>query len=573
MVAGKALLIGMPGWSVRFPFHALGYVGGIIRDAGWSCTVADVNIMIYRIVAAPYRKHWDASSCNAWFDSEFANEVYERYRTEIEAILAELDRKEPYDIIAFTANALTRHLTLKASKYLRSLNEGPVILFGGADCLPTYYNTRFFSQQGAPDLICQGEAEIALPRFLAVFKATGDYRTSIPGFVFKDGDTIVDTGEPELPRLDGKAVRPEWAQFNLELYESPGDFPIFFSRGCPNRCAFCVTSPYLKQYRTRPASDVVDEIRTTLVYSKHYTQSPTFHFSDLLINGSVAQLRRLCDEIAESDLDIEWEAYARFRPEMTRKVLNAMRSSGCTAILWGLESASQIVIDLMDKNYRIEDAKRILIDAHKAGINNYVPIIVGFPGETVDDLITTISFIFQFKPYAQFMDPFLLQIYNSSPLGTCPDRWGVSAVSQDEWISNDLRNDRDVRLFRQFVIRNVIGNGSLAAHSLVGWEDICEVDFNKLPVASEIAGLLLGLWSVCKMEAKMSVFLTGKIPDEDSNLEISDADLLYWHPRNVCREISLRNWFNRDKNLPGARTAIGNYLLEALRSVRKSVSK
>ena len=86
----KLLLIGMPGVDHSVPFHALGYVAGIVKNSGWMCRVADVNVRFYRLVSREDRKHWriDRPS-TVWIDRQESEGLYEKYSDDIESILRE----------------------------------------------------------------------------------------------------------------------------------------------------------------------------------------------------------------------------------------------------------------------------------------------------------------------------------------------------------------------------------------------------------------------------------------------------------------------------------------------------
>jgi radical SAM superfamily enzyme YgiQ (UPF0313 family) len=565
LMAKKFLLIGMPGWNVNYPLLALAYLGGIIRDAGWKCKIEDLNIKVFRLVSQEDRAYWNESQWAVWYRREFIDRLYEKYGSDIEDLLLSLGRDDDYDIIGFTVNALTRHFTLDASHFLKSLHPNTPIIFGGPSCFPARHNKQFFEERGAPDIICQGEAEIALPDFLKEFAARGDYRTSVRGFAYQDAVEIIDTGEPGLPEFDANTALPDWTQCDFSLYTQPGDFPIFFSRGCHYKCAFCADRVDFKKFRIRKAIHVTDEIKAALHYACPYSTRPIVHFSDQLVNGDIAELEKLCDLIIESASQIYWHAQARFRPEMTRSLLERMHNAGCRHLSWGFESASQNVINLMRKNYDHDMARRIILDAYEVGIQNYLPLIVGFPGETVTDFIKTALFVLDFAPYAYFEDPNLLFIPPSSSLHKNYKKWDLLNNAACSWVSKDHRNDMDVRMFRQFVLRNAIENTSLAAHAVVGWDDMSQVDFNRYAVASDIAGVLYGLWTECGMEKRMVNLLTQWNKHTFSGAPV--RHIRHWHPENVPQSVSLENWFAGDKNSDEQRIRICNCVFEALRDV------
>ncbi|GAG80072.1 unnamed protein product, partial [marine sediment metagenome] len=89
------------------------------------------------------------------------------------------------------------------------------------------------------------------------------------------------------------------------------------------------------------------------------------------------------------------------RPEMSYEVIKKMKLAGCEHIIFGIESGSQRVLDLMKKHYRVEDADRIIRWMHKVGIIVTCNFMFGFPGETEEDFELTLDFI---KRNAEYLD-------------------------------------------------------------------------------------------------------------------------------------------------------------------------
>jgi hypothetical protein len=105
------------------------------------------------------------------------------------------------------------------------------------------------------------------------------------------------------------------------------------------------------------------------------------------------RLAALSRELLNLDANIRWSAYARPEKGFTSKLLELAANAGCRLMLWGLESASQHVLNRMGKGTRIDEVSAVLCQAQAAGIANLVFVMFGFPGETLDESETTLAFL------------------------------------------------------------------------------------------------------------------------------------------------------------------------------------
>lgn len=91
---------------------------------------------------------------------------------------------------------------------------------------------------------------------------------------------------------------------------------------------------------------------------------------------------------------VKWIANGRFDKGLRDEDLIAqIAQKGCVMLRFGLESASQGVLDLMNKGTQVSDAQEILHLTAKYGIRNHVYIMFGYPGETMEDRDRTIRFM------------------------------------------------------------------------------------------------------------------------------------------------------------------------------------
>jgi radical SAM superfamily enzyme YgiQ (UPF0313 family) len=84
---------------------------------------------------------------------------------------------------------------------------------------------------------------------------------------------------------------------------------------------------------------------------------------------------------------------------LTRDEIHAAAQSGLTRLSFGLETGSQRLNDAMSKGTNIERTSQFLSDAHAAGISVRATAILGYPGETAEDVDQTTRFLGSHMPF------------------------------------------------------------------------------------------------------------------------------------------------------------------------------
>lgn len=83
---------------------------------------------------------------------------------------------------------------------------------------------------------------------------------------------------------------------------------------------------------------------------------------------------------------------------LTEEKLAFLKELGCSAIHLGVESGSQRMLDLMQKNIQLPDVIRCADMIHQYGIELRAFILFGVPGETAVDLALTKQLLKRIRP-------------------------------------------------------------------------------------------------------------------------------------------------------------------------------
>ena len=206
--------------------------------------------------------------------------------------------------------------------------------------------------------------------------------TKVPNLMFPvDGKVQVNT---EIYTEKTTALPlPDFDGFPLDSYFVPVRIlPYLATRGCYwGKCTFCDHGQgYFDQYRGKPAGDVIREIQAL----KERYHSDHFLFADE--SYPPALLKKVSQLLIEHEVNINWTTLIRFEESLQDpEVWETAVKAGCRTLYYGMESANERVLELMDKHAKKSVIENNLREASKAGIWNHVMAFYGFPGEKQEE--------------------------------------------------------------------------------------------------------------------------------------------------------------------------------------------
>ena len=224
---------------------------------------------------------------------------------------------------------------------------------------------------------------------------------------------------------------PDFDGLPLDSYFVPVRIlPYLATRGCYwGKCTFCDHGQgYFDQYRGKPAQDVVREIQAL----KDKYQANHFLFADE--SYPPALFKKVTQLLIEEQVNIKWTTLIRFEeslqdPQIWQKAVEA----GCCTLYYGMESANERVLELMDKHARKSVIENNLREAAKAGIWNHVMAFYGFPGETREEAEETRQFLLDNKRFVHSVELFYFVAYRHTPMVRNPEKFGITIHKQAEY--------------------------------------------------------------------------------------------------------------------------------------------
>jgi anaerobic magnesium-protoporphyrin IX monomethyl ester cyclase len=267
------------------------------------------------------------------------------------------------------------------------------------------------------DFIVIGEGEITAPELVSYLERQKKNHKSlelsslkqIKGIGFRQGKKIIITEPRELIQNLDEIGLPEWELFSMKkmLKQKHNIMTILTERGCPFRCEFCYHQFGYKP-RRRSMESVVQEMK---ILNEKYGVS-VFSIADNLFVFNKKEVLELIRLLRKNKLKIKFDTSMR-ASLVTEELIKLLQKAGCTSLNFGFESGSQKVLDLMNKMTKVEQMDRAIEIMEKNKMKYFGTFIIGYPGETKEDVDQTIAFC---KRHGHLAKPFFATPYPGTPL-------------------------------------------------------------------------------------------------------------------------------------------------------------
>jgi radical SAM superfamily enzyme YgiQ (UPF0313 family) len=329
---------------------------------------------------------------SAWLQKhEYDNEIFDSTFQNFDKQKVFLREFKP-DVIGLYTNLMTKLNVLRLIQFVRSeeaLKHTKIVLGG-----PEVRNhVKNFLTHGA-DYIVLGEGEETMLELVQYIDGkTSKSIHEIEGVSFLDEhqEVVQNKERAKLKELSDLPF-PNRSKVNLQLYfdawkQKHGTSAISINtmRGCPYSCKWCSRAVYGQSYRRRSAKNVVDEIEW--IQSNYEVDS--IWFVDDVFTVSHKWLSEFNEELLSRNIKMPYECITR-ADRMNEEVIKELKSSGCFRVWIGAESGSQKVIDLMDRRVDVNQVRDMIKLAQSNGIQAGTFIMVGYPGETEEDIFETV---------------------------------------------------------------------------------------------------------------------------------------------------------------------------------------
>tara|TARA_R100000900_G_scaffold145294_1_gene130763 strand:+ start:163 stop:1887 length:1725 start_codon:yes stop_codon:yes gene_type:complete len=321
------------------------------------------------------------------------------------------------DVVGISIMTFSRTSSYRMIEYITENHPDIKIVLGGMH--PTVM-WRSMLKKYTNTVIVVGEGELTFHELLQHFEEDKDIK-DVQGIAYHDGEQVVKNDERDL--IDDLDTL-EFPKHEIFLWEGKKMANLLTSRGCPFKCNFCVLDHIsLRKVRFRSAEDVCDEIEQILEICPT-VENIWLHDDAFMINKK--STTALCEEIIRRGIKTSFTCSARFRP-VSRDLIRLMEKAGFTHVLFGLESAAQVIMDDMKKGITKDHIRYATSLFAETSIKTTAFLIVGLPNETQETVDETIDFIqeMQNNNYLFYDDIGVAMIYPGAELYTMAKARGL----------------------------------------------------------------------------------------------------------------------------------------------------
>lgn len=245
------------------------------------------------------------------------------------------------------------------------------------------------------DFIVCGEYDFAAVDFINALINKRKYQGNNIYYCNQKNNSQLDKIKPEQARNIN--IIPAYEEVNLKNYygdiyennvlrKSPYYATILGSRGCYNNCSYCYNF-WGNDVRYRDEISIVDEMEVL-----EYAGAKGFFFIDSTFTQNKEWVYKICKEIRRRGLGIKWSAETR-TDCVDAELLEEMKKANCMALWFGVESYCDRILNNVKKNNDCMASIKTLNLCRKVDIKPQQFIMIGAPGETIDSLNETLSFL------------------------------------------------------------------------------------------------------------------------------------------------------------------------------------
>ena len=175
---------------------------------------------------------------------------------------------------------------------------------------------------------------------------------------------------------------------------------------CPSTCLYCSFTSYPIGLWTKKLDDYIDALEKEMAFTAEACKGKSL--TTIYIGGGtptsldadhLERLLSLIDKYFDTDSLIEYTIEAGRPDSITFVKLQVMKNHPVSRISINPQTMNQNTLDLIGRFHKVEDIHRVYAWAKELGFENInMDLILGLPGETIEDVQYTLSEVEKLSP-------------------------------------------------------------------------------------------------------------------------------------------------------------------------------
>ena len=346
------------------------------------------------------------------------------FHLEKEKLREKLVNNEVLTVAITTTLYVSPHPIIDIVPFVRECNPKVKILVGGPYIsnqpkLSDHQTTqRLFDYLGADIYVISQEGEGALVNIIHALK-NGASLDKVDNIAYRDGHKFVMTSTT----IESNPLEENRVNYRLFPQAEIGEFvTLRTAKSCPFSCSFCGFPQRAGKYKYLGVEPVEQELNAI----RDIGGVTTLTFIDDTFNVPKERFRELLRMMIRNNYGFKWNSFYR-SDHGNEETIELMAAAGCEGVFLGVEAGNNDMLQRMNKTARREHYLKSIPLLKAAGISTHANLIVGFPGETYESYLDSISLIEEVKP-----DFFRAQLWYAdpvTPIWNKVDEYGVKGSS------------------------------------------------------------------------------------------------------------------------------------------------
>ncbi len=317
-----------------------------------------------------------------------------------EQLKQRIKTENPHYVLVSGMTVEYKECVHKTFEIVKQFNKKIITILGGI--YPTL-SIHIATLDQNIDFIIRSEGEERLPELLREIHDKKEFE-KVDGLAYHKPGKTEFTVNPVIKRIKNldQFPIPDYSNFNMDKYLNVNQkytqnfyfkrLPvgqIMTSRGCYYHCTFCSSARiYGNDVVFRSPEHVLSEI--DMLVKKYGIKELNFVDDNILIDRK--KFLTLLQGLIDRKYDLQWKNNNMAVWLMDEEILTKMKESGCYQITLSIESGSPHTLRLMKKPVILENTYKIFKKIKELGMELICRFIIGYPGETWDDIRQTFHY-------------------------------------------------------------------------------------------------------------------------------------------------------------------------------------